>query len=202
MLQPPRRVLYCVTPYISRLGQPRCGYSTGIGTGTAAAESASTTAKAVVDVDDLDSAAIGALPKNFGTNQHMYVNDEMKERLRSVLWEFKAPVRYAVAYGSGVFSQGTPKASGQKPMIDLIFGVTYSQHWHSLNLQQHRDHYSFLGNLGSGVVSIVQDRLGAGMYFNPYVEINGVVRAFIFIRGIRRLLTIRLVDGEIRRREY
>jgi translocator assembly and maintenance protein 41 len=105
----------------------------------------------------------------------MYVSDETKERLRSLLWEFKAPVRYAVAYGSGVFSQGT-RTSGQKPMIDLIFGVTYPQHWHSLNLGQHRDHYSFLGTLGSGVVSYTQDKFGAGMYFNPYVEINGTVR--------------------------
>lgn len=104
----------------------------------------------------------------------MLVNDEMKERLRSVLWEFKAPVRFAVAYGSGVFSQGA-SSSGQKPMIDLIFGVTYSQHWHSLNLHQHRDHYSFLGGLGSGAVAYTQDKLGAGLYFNPYVEINGVV---------------------------
>lgn len=115
------------------------------------------------------------LPKNFGTNQHMDVNDETKERLRLLLWHFKAPVRYAIAYGSGVFSQGT-RATGQKPMIDLIFGVTYSQHWHSLNLQQHRDHYSLLGSLGSRVVSFAQDRLGAGVYFNPYISINGTVR--------------------------
>jgi translocator assembly and maintenance protein 41 len=179
VLQPPRRVLLGFTTYKSSC---RCSFSTNTAA-TAVAESPSTTAKAAVDVDDLDPAAISTLPKNFGTNQHMYVNDEMKERLRSVLWEFKAPVRYAVAYGSGVFSQGTTKLSGQKPMIDLIFGVTYSQHWHSLNLQQHRDHYSFLGNLGSGVISMVQDRMGAGMYFNPYVEINGIVRAFIFGKG-------------------
>ena len=127
--------------------------------------------------DGLDLDALPSLPKNFGTNQHMHVTDEMKERLRSVLWQFKAPVRYAVAYGSGVFSQGT-KSSGQKPMIDLIFGVTYTQHWHSLNIQQHRDHYSFLGSLGSAVVAYTQDKLGAGVYFNPYVEINGVVGSF------------------------
>ncbi|KAA8914549.1 mitochondrial matrix Mmp37 [Sphaerosporella brunnea] len=128
-----------------------------------------------VDVGiNLDPEAVAALPKNFGTNQHMYVSDETKERLRSLLWEFKAPVRHAVAYGSGVFSQGT-RTSGKKPMIDLIFGVTYPQHWHSLNLHQHRGHYSFLGSLGSAVVSYTQDKFGAGMYFNPYVEINGTM---------------------------
>jgi translocator assembly and maintenance protein 41 len=60
-------------------------------------------------------------------------------------------------------------------MIDFIFGVSYSQHWHSLNLTQHRDHYSGLGSLGSYVVSQVQDRWGAGVYFNPYVTVNGTL---------------------------
>lgn len=92
-----------------------------------------------------------------------------------LLWQFRAPVRYAVAYGSGVFSQGTRDPTS-KPVIDLIFGVTYSQHWHSLNLHQHRDHYSFMGTLGSAAVAYVQDKLGAGMYFNPYVDVNGTVR--------------------------
>ena len=60
-------------------------------------------------------------------------------------------------------------------MIDFIFGVSYTQHWHSLNLQQHRDHYSAIGSLGSYVVSRVQDKWGAGVYFNPYVTVNGTL---------------------------
>lgn len=60
-------------------------------------------------------------------------------------------------------------------MIDFIFGVSYTQHWHSLNLAQHRNHYSALGSLGSGAVSAVQDKWGAGVYFNPYVTVNGTL---------------------------
>ena len=60
-------------------------------------------------------------------------------------------------------------------MIDFIFGVSYTQHWHSLNLQQHRNHYSAVGSLGSYVVSRIQDRWGAGVYFNPYVTVNGTL---------------------------
>ena len=60
-------------------------------------------------------------------------------------------------------------------MIDFIFGVSYTQHWHSLNLQQHRNHYSAIGSLGSSFVSRVQDRWGAGVYFNPYVTVNGTL---------------------------
>lgn len=60
-------------------------------------------------------------------------------------------------------------------MIDFIFGVSYTQHWHSLNLQQHRDHYSAVGSLGSSFVSRIQDKWGAGVYFNPFVTVNGTL---------------------------
>lgn len=151
-------------------------------------------------------SAFDELPtKNFGVNQHMLINEEFKEALRQVLWQFRAPIRYAFAYGSGVFPQdgGRPPASsaaataaaasgtgaihpaapeavktmqrGGGKMIDFIFGVSYSQHWHDLNLHQHRDHYSGLGSLGSYAVSQVQDRWGAGIYFNPYVTVNGTL---------------------------
>ena len=145
-------------------------------------------------------SAFSELPhRHFGFNQHMLVNAEFKEALRQVLWQFRAPIRYAFAYGSGVFPQSkqqsenpssrsphprapeavtkwqsSPSGSGSPKNIDFIFGVSYTQHWHSLNLSQHRDHYSFLGSLGSGVVKRVQDGWGAGAYFNPYVTLNGL----------------------------
>ena len=130
---------------------------------------------------------------NFGVNQHIIINDEFKEALRQILWQFRAPIRYAFAYGSGVFPQTASKTSnplalhpnpskaittvqkGSGKMIDFIFGVSYTQHWHSLNLQQHRNHYSAVGSLGSSLVSRIQDRWGAGVYFNPYVTVNGTL---------------------------
>lgn len=142
---------------------------------------------------NLDISAFSQLPtKDFGVNQHMVINQEFKEALRQILWQFRAPIRYAFAYGSGVFTQSgsapgseqchpsAPAAiknmqQGKGKMIDFIFGVSYSQHWHSLNLSQHRDHYSGLGSLGSYLVSQVQDRFGAGVYFNPYVTVNGTL---------------------------
>lgn len=135
---------------------------------------------------------------NFGVNQHIPFDAEFKEVLKQVPWAFRAPIRYAFAYGSGVFPQS--KSSGRIPteeelrrihpsapsavrraqdgtpkMIDFIFGVTHTQHWHSLNMKQHRDHYSALASLGSGAVSYVQDKWGAGVYFNPYVVVNGIL---------------------------
>ncbi|KAJ5052358.1 uncharacterized protein L3040_002109 [Drepanopeziza brunnea f. sp. 'multigermtubi'] len=132
---------------------------------------------------------------NFGVNQHIIINDEFKEALRQILWKFRAPIRYAFAYGSGVFPQSrqtgtsstttsihskpppavTKQQGGTPKMIDFIFGVSYTEHWHSLNLNQHRDHYSALGSLGSGAVSAVQDKWGAGVYFNPFVTVNGTL---------------------------
>lgn len=145
------------------------------------------------DNPDLSISAFSELPsKNFGVNQHMVINEEFKEALRQILWKFRAPIRYAFAYGSGVFTQtsapetssqghtSAPKAiqavqKGKGKMIDFIFGVSHTQHWHSLNLTEHRDHYSALGSLGSYAVSHVQDHWGAGVYFNPYVTVNGTL---------------------------
>jgi mitochondrial translocator assembly and maintenance protein 41 len=146
---------------------------------------------------DLSISEFSELPqKNFGVNQHMIINEEFKEALRQILWKFKAPIRYAFAYGSGVFTQkgGQPSSSrttsnthpnppeaitkvqaGGQKMIDFIFGVSYSQHWHSLNLQEHRDHYSAVGSLGSYATSKLQDSFGAGVYFNPYIMVNGTL---------------------------
>lgn len=135
--------------------------------------------------------------KYFGYNQHIQINEEFKESLRSILWQFKAPIRYAFAYGSGVFGQKNTKgggADGLSPhphppkaveewqkggakIIDFIFGVSHTQHWHSLNLAQHPDHYSGLKYLpySSAAISRIQDSFGAGVYFNPYITVNGTM---------------------------
>lgn len=41
----------------------------------------------------------------FSINQDIVINDELQEKLRQTLWHFRAPIRYAFAYGSGVFPQ-------------------------------------------------------------------------------------------------
>lgn len=150
------------------------------------------------DDADFNITNFSQLPHRlFGANQHIKVNEDFKEALRQILWQFRAPIRYAFAYGSGVFSQTNntmSDASGMSPhphppkaveewqknggkIIDFIFGVSHTQHWHSLNLTQHPDHYSFLRNtpFSSATVSWVQDGLGAGVYFNPYITVNGTM---------------------------
>ncbi|KAF5579684.1 proline transport [Fusarium pseudocircinatum] len=128
--------------------------------------------------EDLDTSikSFADLPHRlFGANQHMIINYELKEALRLMLRQFNAPIMYCFAYGSGVFPQSPSKASiseadfravhpnppealiksqkGSPKVLDFIFG---------------------LASLGSGVVSRVQN-WGAGVYFNPYVEVNGML---------------------------
>lgn len=45
------------------------------------------------------------LPSSFGRNQIIDVPAEVQRDLEQVMKTFKAPVRYAFAYGSGVFRQ-------------------------------------------------------------------------------------------------
>jgi hypothetical protein len=41
----------------------------------------------------------------FGSNQYISIDEEVKQRLKNVLNAFNAPIRYSFAYGSGVFQQ-------------------------------------------------------------------------------------------------
>lgn len=133
------------------------------------------------------------LPEGFGKNQLMQTNEEFKRSLRGIIRQFP-PITYAFAYGSGVFPQSSATATrttqsphphapeailkwqkGGGKMIDFVLTPKFSQHFHSLNLRNNRDHYSILGSLGSGVISHVQDKYGAGAYFNPYITVNGTL---------------------------
>ncbi|QIW97879.1 hypothetical protein AMS68_003397 [Peltaster fructicola] len=149
------------------------------------------------DDPDYNISSFSQLPhRYFGHNQHIRVNEEFKEALRQILWQFRAPIRYAFAYGSGVFGQKNSKPStmdlsphphppkavedwqkGGAKIIDFIFGVSHTQHWHSLNLTQYPEHYSGLRHLpnASAAISWLQDQTGAGVYFNPYITVNGIM---------------------------
>ncbi|MBE3042108.1 phosphatidate cytidylyltransferase [Candidatus Bathyarchaeota archaeon] len=144
-----------------------------------------------------DISGFADLPsRTFGANQHMLINAELKAAFTHMLRSFRAPIVFCFAYGSGVFPQGSTDRSvtdaefravhpmppqpllqtqrGNPKMIDFIFGVSHTEHWHWLNMRQHPEHYSGLASLGSGAVASVQEKVGAGVYFNPYVIVNGM----------------------------
>lgn len=112
------------------------------------------------------------LPADYGSNQLLKIDAELQQELRGILGSFNAPVRYAFGYGSGVFQQSGYSKEDDKPQIDLIFGVGHPDHFHSLNMRQNPHHYSSLRYFGSSFVSKFQE-IGAGVYFNPFAEING-----------------------------
>lgn len=123
--------------------------------------------------------ALYSLPENFGRNQMLPVSNSTRALLESIVAQFNAPIRYAFAYGSGVFEQdGYTKESakaGEAPMLDFMFAVTHPDHWHSINMQQHPSHYPLHARtLGSSYVSRVEE-VGPGVWFNAYVPMEGVV---------------------------
>ncbi|KAJ3126421.1 Mitochondrial translocator assembly and maintenance protein 41 [Nowakowskiella sp. JEL0407] len=97
--------------------------------------------------------------------------EEIRKRLASVVSYFNAPIRFAFAYGSGVYKQ--VNSSGKTPLVDYIFAVKHPQHWHSLNLRQNGHHYSGIKHFGSKFLQSIQES-SAGVYFNPYVTINNI----------------------------
>jgi len=119
------------------------------------------------------------LPKDFGRNQMLSVPNSTRALLEEIVATFNAPIRYAFAYGSGVFEQdGMALDKNKKPMLDFIFAVSHPEHWHSINLAQNPSHYALHARLlGSDFVGRVQDWGPAAVWFNPFVPLSGVVRA-------------------------
>ncbi|KIO23244.1 hypothetical protein M407DRAFT_110956 [Tulasnella calospora MUT 4182] len=117
---------------------------------------------------------IPRLPQQFGSNQRLPVPDETRALLEEIVGTFRAPIRYAFAYGSGVFKQkGYEQNTGDRPMLDFIFAVTHADHWHSINMEQFPSHYPLTARIaGSGLVSRFQNT-GPGLWFNAYIPMNG-----------------------------
>ncbi|KAF8195560.1 mitochondrial matrix Mmp37-domain-containing protein [Pholiota molesta] len=125
------------------------------------------------------------LPPSFGKNQLLPVSNSTRALLEAIVAGFEAPIRYAFAYGSGVFEQdgyaapstSTAGSSTKKedgPMLDFMFAVTHPAHFHSINMHQHPNHYPLHARLlGSSYISKMQE-LGPGVWFNAYVPMNGV----------------------------
>ncbi|KAI6012995.1 Mmp37-domain-containing protein [Pisolithus marmoratus] len=118
------------------------------------------------------------LPPTFGRNQLLPVPDSTRALLEHIVRSFEAPVRYAFAYGSGVFGQTgydhEDKRRADKPMLDFIFAVNHPDHWHSINMHQYPAHYPLHARmLGSSFVTKIQE-MGPGVWFNTYVPMHDV----------------------------
>lgn len=123
--------------------------------------------------------ALPSLPSSFGRNQILPVADSTRALLEKIVAQFHAPIRYAFAYGSGVFEQAGYSASTPTskdgPMLDFLFAVTHASHFHSINMNQYPGHYPMYARmLGSDFVARVED-IRPGVWFNAFVPMEGVV---------------------------
>ncbi|GAA98443.1 uncharacterized protein L969DRAFT_87051 [Mixia osmundae IAM 14324] len=124
-------------------------------------------------INDSIEADVPDLPKAFGANQVLPIQPELEETLQAVRASFRAPIRYAFAYGSGVFKQRGYDAKA-RPMLDFVFAVSHPSHWHDINLRQNKHHYSWTARaLGSGNISRIQEHVGAGIWFNVDCDVQG-----------------------------
>ncbi|CAI9090680.1 OLC1v1025499C1 [Oldenlandia corymbosa var. corymbosa] len=102
-----------------------------------------------------------------------------KAEVESLL-DLLPPVDFCCAYGSTLH----PNNLDKKSMVDCILGVSDPEKWHSENLKMNHNHYaSWLAHLGGArLITCVADNIGAGVHFNPFVNLNdkmykyGVVR--------------------------
>ncbi|EPZ36850.1 Mitochondrial matrix Mmp37 domain-containing protein, partial [Rozella allomycis CSF55] len=110
----------------------------------------------------------------------MSFNKIKYRKLVDIVSFFKAPIDFAVAYGSAVFpqSQRQKKNTVAKfivmyKMYDFIFGVKSPLEFHSENMKQNPDHYSSLKLFGPKIVSCIQEKIPAHIYYNTLIHING-----------------------------
>jgi translocator assembly and maintenance protein 41 len=141
------------------------------------------------------------LPPTFGKNQLLPVTDSTRTLLESIVSKFNAPIRYAFAYGSGVFEQDG-YLSARKPMVDFVFAVNHPSHWHSINMSQFPGHYPLYSRvLGSEFVARVQE-ISPGLWFNTYVPMNDVVNRLAQTRCPFSLTTSYFwADDQVRRND-
>lgn len=96
----------------------------------------------------------------------------MSSIYKDIVNRFPKNIVYCFAYGSGVKKQlGYEKQKPSDRVIDFMFCVDDSKEFHKQNLDKFESHYSGLRFLGSNVLSLYQDKLGARVYFNTLVEI-------------------------------
>ena len=110
------------------------------------------------------------------------------DSLASLLDAFP-PVDFAFAYGSAVVPQANYTAAQREAaMVDLVFAVDAPAAWHDANLAVHAAHYSAAGWIGGGAgAAALQERWGAGIYYNPLVRVRGRLLKY----GVIRAATLR-----------
>lgn len=131
----------------------------------------------LIDPYDLSLDTTAALSNTDSTMvldnfNNITIPKDLKTHLKSIVKEF-VPHKNCFGYGSGVFpQQGNQDFS--KNQIDMLLSVENPLEWHKLNIKKNPDHYSSL-KYTIDIPKIFEkiQGMGAGIYFNPFVKING-----------------------------
>ena len=101
------------------------------------------------------------------------MTDEQEEVLQKILSKFPSGISFAFGYGSGIFHQKGNFSS--QNMLDFVFVLQNARKWHEDNMygKHHTHHYSSLRWLGSRALVSLQDKFGAGVYYNTLVPMEG-----------------------------
>jgi translocator assembly and maintenance protein 41 len=89
------------------------------------------------------------------------------------LHAFKAPISFAFAYGSGIFSQYTKDSSASgSPLVDMILVTDNTGEFHNANYRQYPKHYPLaMRFLPFDTLGWINDNFGAGITFHPYASL-------------------------------
>lgn len=79
---------------------------------------------------------------------------------------------FAMGYGSGVFAQ-EGYSTEDKPMIDLVLGLKSTANFHTQNLNNNSEDYSLLTKIFGPKLADYLQKMGVGIYYNPYVDFEG-----------------------------
>ena len=93
-------------------------------------------------------------------------------------------IKFAFAYGSGVFEQLENKPKLASTMVDFVFVVDDSIRFHDENLTLNYSHYSALKHLGPYYLTRIQNDFGAACYYNTLVPLKIEDTTFLIKYGV------------------
>lgn len=94
-----------------------------------------------------------------------------------ILALFPRDISLCFAYGSSVYPQklNGVNISTKKNVIDLVFVVPNAFLWHEENIKLNPKHYSSLRFFGHRSITRIQEKYGAGVYYNTLIPFEDIV---------------------------
>jgi translocator assembly and maintenance protein 41 len=99
-------------------------------------------------------------------------------------------IRFAFAYGSGVFQQLNNKQNTSNTIIDFVFVVDDAIKYHDLNTKINSKDYSFLKYFGPYYLTKIQNQYGAACYYNTLIKFEdyfikyGIIQTNYFLKDL------------------